>query len=470
MLLHEPLFLGFLAAVLLVQWRVIGGNEGRKRFLLVASYVFYAAWDPRFLALIVGSTLVDHQAALRIAGSDDERVRRRWLVVSLVTNLGILAVFKYLGFFADSLADLVGRFGGEPSRVTLGIVLPVGISFFTFQSMSYTIDVHRGVLEARRRLLDVALFVAFFPQLVAGPIVRAARFLPQLDVRRSLDGVAWRPALLLFAVGFVKKAVLADSFAGPVDRFFADPDAFDGPSTVLSVLGYSAQIYCDFSGYSDMAIAAAAMLGYSLGENFRYPYFASSIDRFWRRWHISLSDWLRDYLYIPLGGNRGGRLLTYRNLLLTMVLGGLWHGAAWTFIIWGALHGAALAVTRAWAEARGERRVAPGPVGTAVATLATFWFVSSAWIFFRADSFSTATTVLARFLTFSGAGSATVPGAFTAFLVGALVLHWLGYRRAGLVLVDRVGDRQLAALLGAGAAVAVALTPVAETPFIYFQF
>ncbi len=535
MLLHEPLFLGFFALVLFLHWRVLRGLAARKAMLLVASYVFYGAWDPRFLALIIASTLIDHQAALRIAQAARQRARDLWLLVSIVTNLGILATFKYFDFFAGSLTELAGAVGADLGSVTLDVVLPVGISFFTFQSMSYTIDVHRGVLEPRRGLLDVALFVAFFPQLVAGPIVRAAHFLPQLDVAHRARLVPWRAAVTLFFVGFFKKAVLADSIAEPVDRYFADPGAFDAVSAVLAVVGYAAQIYLDFSGYSDMAIAAALMLGYDLGENFRFPYFARSVDDFWRRWHISLSSWLRDYLYIPLGGNRRGRVLTYRNLLLTMVLGGLWHGAAWTFVAWGALHGVALALTRAWGDRRrrnllptaadagqlagqAERRAhggaeggvadaavgggvdaaavggggegdEVGPVAVAqrsdpdlggwggrltgaVATLATFWFVCVAWIFFRSETFGTALEVLQTFATFTGGGAERLGGwnVLMAYLAVCAVMHWLAYRRVRLGVVSDMSDTAFAALLGAATAVSVGLTPVGQAPFIYFQF
>ncbi|MEL7158772.1 MAG: MBOAT family O-acyltransferase, partial [Actinomycetota bacterium] len=418
--------------------------------------------------LIILSTLVDHLAATRIAASDDPTARRRWLVLSLVVNLGMLGVFKYLGFFADSLQNLVGAFGGSVSEVTLDITLPVGISFFTFQTLSYTIDVYRGSLQPRKSLLDVAVFVAFFPQLVAGPIVRAAHFLPQLDTPRRLADVAWRPALTLFLVGFFKKAVVADTIGAEVDKLFADPAAFGWLATVGGVLGYAVQIYGDFSGYSDMAIATAMMLGYSLGENFSFPYFSRSIDEFWRRWHISLSSWLRDYLYIPLGGNRGSQLATYRNLLLTMLLGGLWHGAAWTFVVWGALHGGALAIHRWWTKNLG-RGPTDTPLANAGAMLATFGFVALVWIPFRARTFGDATEVLTTLFGF-GSGTEGLSPWLAVYLVGAAVLHVLAHNGTLAERPMAMPAARYGALLGAAAAVTLALRPLGSSPFIYFQF
>ncbi|MEM9134686.1 MAG: MBOAT family O-acyltransferase [Actinomycetota bacterium] len=468
MLFTQPIFFAFLAVVLALQWVVLPRNQARKVMLLLASYVFYAAWDVRFLSLIILSTLVDHVAATRIAAADDPGTRRRWLLLSLVVNLGMLGIFKYLGFFADSLQDLIGAFGGEVSDVTLNITLPVGISFFTFQTLSYTIDVYRGSLEPRKSLLDVAVFVAFFPQLVAGPIVRASHFLPQLDTTRRLADVAWRPALTLFLVGFFKKAVVADTIGAEVDKLFADPAAFGWLATVGGVLGYAVQIYGDFSGYSDMAIATAMMLGYSLGENFNFPYFSRSIDDFWRRWHISLSSWLRDYLYIPLGGNRGSELATYRNLLLTMLLGGLWHGAAWTFVAWGALHGGALALHRWWTRGLG-RRAGDSPVANAAAIAGTFVFVVLVWIPFRAVTFGDMTQVLTN-LVGLGDGAQGLSPWLAVYLAGAAVLHALAYQGRAAKLPDTLPAPQYAAVLGVAAALALALRPLGSSPFIYFQF
>jgi len=407
----EPRFLVFFAAVFAAYWS-LDSRRAQKLLLLVASYVFYAAWDWRFLSLILVSTLIDYVAARRIDAAGEpagpaRRRRRVWLLTSLTANLGLLGFFKYFGFFVDSAIELGAALGVELSRPALSIVLPVGISFYTFQTMSYTIDVYRGELAARRSLLDVALFVAFFPQLVAGPIVRARNFLPQLGERVPFASIAVRAHLLLFLAGFVKKACVSDSVSTVVDPFFADPVAFTAASAWLAVALYSVQIYCDFSGYSDMAIATAGLLGFDLGRNFEFPYLARNVREFWQRWHISLSTWLRDYLYIPLGGNRGSRLGTARNLLLTMTLGGLWHGAAWRFVLWGGLHGVALGSHREVARRAGAP---PRPrLPLAAAVLLTFSWTSLLWIFFRATDLGSAFAILRSVLFFSSPGTAARP-------------------------------------------------------------
>ncbi len=332
-------------------------NRRRKVLLLLASYAFYAAWDWRFTALIAVSTLADYIAALRIEGAQG-RSRERWLVAALAVNLTLLGFFKYFGFFVDSAVELGELLGVAVRRPALEVILPVGISFFTFQSMSYTLDVHAGRLRATRSLLDVALFVAFFPQLVAGPIVRARHFLPQLAARPRFADVDVRGACALFLLGLFKKVFVADVIGGWIDPFFAAPEDFAPGSSRVAMPLFAIQIYCDFSGYTDMAIASAGLLGYRLTRNFAHPYFAGDVRDFWRRWHISLSTWLRDYLYIPLGGGRGHLLSVYRNLMITMLLGGLWHGANWTFVVWGGLHGLGLVATREWERNRAGRPLA----------------------------------------------------------------------------------------------------------------
>jgi alginate O-acetyltransferase complex protein AlgI len=325
----EARFIGFFAAVFLVHW-ALRHNGARKAFLLAVSYVFYGFWDWRFLSLIAVSTAIDYVAALKIPSAGSAGERRAWLVSSLAANLGILGFFKYFNFFVDSAAVALAAIGIDVGRRTLEIILPVGISFYTFQTMSYTVDVYRGQLRPCRRFLDVALFVAFFPQLVAGPIVRAREFLPQLETPRRLAAVEVRPLCVLFLVGFVKKACIADNLAPFADPYFQNPGAYTAASAWLALILFSIQIYGDFSGYSDMAVALAGLLGYRIPRNFRNPYLSSNIAELWRRWHITLSTWLRDYLFVPLGGfRRHSRLATGRNLLITFALGGLWHGAAW---------------------------------------------------------------------------------------------------------------------------------------------
>ncbi|HVR29135.1 MAG TPA: MBOAT family protein [Thermoanaerobaculia bacterium] len=469
MIFTEPRFLLFFAVVFTAYW-ALDSRRAQKVLLLAASYTFYAAWDWRFLSLILASTLIDYTAALRIEaqGERPERDgrRRAWLLLSLAANLGMLGFFKYFGFFVDSALELGAAAGVDLRRPTLEIVLPVGISFYTFQTMSYTIDVYRRVLAPRRSLLDVALFVAFFPQLVAGPIVRAREFLPQLGSRVPFASIAVRPLLLLFLAGFVKKACISDNVATVVDPFFADPAAFTAASAWLAIVLYSVQIYCDFSGYSDMAIATAGLLGLDLGRNFDFPYLARSVREFWQRWHISLSTWLRDYLYIPLGGNRGRWLRTVRNLFLTMTLGGLWHGAAWRFVLWGALHGAGLAAHREVHRALDRRRPL---LGVAPAILLTFVWTTLLWIFFRATDLDSAFTIFESVLLLSSPGSIEIAPVWWGLFAALAAVHVLAYLGLGRRLAE-LPAWAFGAAYGAAAALTLLFVRIEARPFIYFQF
>ena len=472
MLFVELRFIAFFATIFLVHW-ALKKNTWRKAWLLGASYAFYAGWDWRFLSLIVISTAVDYVAGQKIADSADPVRKKRWLQLSLLVNLGFLAVFKYFGFFLDSAAQALAWGGVEAHLPTLSIVLPVGISFYTFQTLSYSIDIYRGQLEPKRNVLDFALFVAFFPQLVAGPIVRARDFLPQLEKRVSFANVKVRAALTLMALGFFKKACVGDNVAVYVDAVFETPHAATVADAWIGTLMYGVQIYCDFSGYSDMAIATAALLGYKLCENFDHPYLSPSITVFWRRWHISLSTWLRDYLYISLGGNRGGVNKTYRNLMATMVLGGLWHGAAWTFVVWGTLHGLALIANRLLAPLAFWKSV-PERVRVILGWAITFWWVHAAWIFFRAKSFPDALAVLRRYAVFSTGDaeltSDPLPLVLFAHLIALLVLHVMFKHTRIVKWIETRPPVVFAIMLGAFAAVAIAMVPTGHHPFIYFQF
>ena len=340
MLFNSFIFWAFFAVVLLVYRRL--KHRGQNRLLLVASYVFYGYWDWRFLSLILLSTVVDYYVAIGIESSSDARRRKRLLCGSMLTNLGLLGVFKYFGFFAEEAVRVLNAVGMPASLPSLQVVLPVGISFYTFQTMSYTIDVYRGQTRAARNVLDFALFVCFFPQLVAGPVERSHRLMPQiLNPRKETPG-QFSEGLYHILFGLFKKVVIADNMARLVNTVFAVPvSQLTGAECLVGVYAFAFQIYGDFSGYSSMAQGLARWMGFNLMSNFRMPYLAVSPSDFWRRWHISLSQWLRDYLYVGLGGNRLGKLMTYRNLLLTMVLGGLWHGAGWTFLVWGTLPRAA---------------------------------------------------------------------------------------------------------------------------------
>ncbi|MCC7245402.1 MAG: MBOAT family protein [Saprospiraceae bacterium] len=419
------------------------GTKGRTRLwvVLLASYLFYGWWDWRFLSLIVFSTVLDFWFGLWLAYMDEpERVRKDWengstvsrvlgrltlwansfglkraavLTFSMVMNLGFLGFFKYFNFFAEGFAEMVRWVGMTPSWTTLNIILPVGISFYTFQSMSYTIDVYRKEIDYDISLLRFGAFIALFPQLVAGPIVRAGDLLPQMKEDKRFQWPAWYSGLGRVLWGFFKKVAIADSLAPFVDQCFSAPETFGSMHLLIGVVFYSFQIYCDFSGYSDIAIGLARMMGYHFPENFRTPYFSKSFSEFWTRWHISLSSWLRDYLYIPLGGNRHGKLATYKNNMLTMLLGGLWHGANMAFVFWGFLHGLYLilqrAVTPLWRALVKAIRL-PKFLDDALAMGVVYALTLLAWVYFRSgsiglaggDSFATANTVLTRI--FSGEG------------------------------------------------------------------
>jgi len=378
-------------------------HRWQNRALLVASYFFYGCWDWRFLSLIWISTCVDYFAGLRICAAQSPSRKKVFLTLSVVTNLGLLGFFKYFDFFAENLEALLHTVGLHTSPVMLNVVLPVGISFYTFQTMSYTIDVYRGQLKPTRNFLDFALFVAFFPQLVAGPIERASRLLPRIVHERRLDGAQIARSIYLLGWGLFKKVFVADNLAAIVDGAFGQSGTASGAELLIAVYAFAGQIYCDFSGYSDIARGLAGMMGIDIVVNFDMPYFARNPREFWRRWHISLSTWLRDYLYIPLGGNRRGAVRMHLNLMATMLLGGLWHGASWTFILWGFYHGALLSVHRVL-EPYLHRVVRPSThVGrTAVAVvsmLLMFHATCLGWLIFRAQSVSQMWEILARVVT-----------------------------------------------------------------------
>lgn len=376
-------------------------HRWQNYLLLVASYIFYGLWDWRFLGLLFASTTIDFFVAIALETTQTESRRKRIMLLSILVNLGILGTFKYLGFFVSQFDALMQSIGIPVSLPVLNIILPVGISFYTFQSMSYTIDVYRKELGATRNFLDFALFVSFFPQLVAGPIERASKLLPQVLQPRVHRQGDFAEGLYLVLLGLFKKIVIADNLAPIANSIFSrDVATLTGAEVLLGVYAFAFQIYGDFAGYTDVARGTAKWLGFDLMLNFRMPYFAVSPSDFWQRWHISLSSWLRDYLYIPLGGNRGGRFFTYRNLMLTMLLGGLWHGAAWTFIIWGFIHGLILCIYRPFEKTltavKSSGLLYSGFTAKVLQTFVMFHLVCLGWLFFRADNVGQAFGMLGK--------------------------------------------------------------------------
>jgi D-alanyl-lipoteichoic acid acyltransferase DltB (MBOAT superfamily) len=453
----------FFPVVLALSWALMPRPRLWQPFIILASYVFYASASWRFCVLLAGVTLGNHVAAKLIHRTQDER-RRTWILATAVTlDLGVLAVFKYYGFFVSSLSQSLDSLSAGVPLPLLTIALPVGISFYTFQAISYVVDVKRRLVEPAT-LLEAAVYLSFFPHLVAGPIVRAREFLPQLAKPRDPTKVAVGSGIALIALGLVKKVVIADYLArSVVDPVFAVPQAYSGPDLWLAAYSYTAQIYCDFSGYTDMAIGLALLMGYVFPQNFRSPYRATGFRDFWRRWHMTLSRFLRDFLYIPLGGNRGGRAKTYRNLLITMGLGGLWHGAAWTFVFWGLFHGVGLIAE----HALGGRIRTP----SWLRWLVTFHLIVFGWILFRSQSLALAGTFLKRLATPGSPTLWTVPVVLAVMVVIGLQLLPARSVERAQVRLERVRPLVLATgfaviVLFAGATV----SSQGVAPFIYFRF
>jgi len=488
----SPRFFVFLVLVLLLlaprfKLRV------KLDLLLFASCLFYAAWDWRYLGLLLFVSAANYECGNRIHASDDARTRKRWLVASVAVSLGTLGYFKYTGFFLENLNALLASLGVTVPVVSM--LLPAGISFYTFKTMSYTIDIYRRELEPSRSLRAYSTFATFFPELIAGPIVRASVFLPQMNREIGPTAERLRLGASVFLLGLTKKLLVADPLATVVDPVFAAPGTFAPVTIWCAVVAYSLQIYCDFSGYSDMAIGSAKMLGYDLPRNFRLPYLSGDVAEFWRRWHITLSTWLRDYLYIPLGGNRRGAGRTYLNLMLTMGLGGLWHGASWNFVAWGVLHGSALSLHRLYRERVDPRIRVPRPLAVA----GTFFFVMLCWIPFRAADFATTLVILERMFVWPSDGALWWPFLLLPCSLLAALGHALGAwfdrvveRGESRETVKRWGARfdaelvddpisgwhvQLGTGTVLGSALVVAwillifyLAPTQTSPFIYFQF
>jgi alginate O-acetyltransferase complex protein AlgI len=474
MLFCSVRFLVFFLIVFAVYW-AMPWKRPRVLVLLAASIYFYAFWN-RWLALVLCvSTVGDYLIARGMEAIPSPRLKKLLLFASLAGNLGLLCYLKYANFFLDSLQEAAGRLGVMVSLPVLRVVLPVGISFYTFEAINYTVDVYRGKVRAVRDLTHFMLFIFFFPHLVAGPIVRARAFLPLADRRKHWSWLRAHAGVMLILLGMVKKLAIADRMALYVDPVFADPWAHATLTLWLAAIAYAVQIYCDFSGYSDMALGLAHLLGYHLAPNFSMPFLAPNMAELWRRWHMSLSSWIRDYIFIPLGGSRGSRWQTFRNLLVTFTLCGLWHGAGWNFVLWGFVTGVLLVVHSCFRSWCGRRPGLDALLGTAPGIAArvalTFTCFCVVFVLFRSADVTTGLAMLGRMFSFS-AGAGLPMQAHGLYLTFALVAagHALGCRQTGMRLWERLPAPVRGLAFGSAMTLAVVLAPGASKAFIYFQF
>ena len=473
MLFNSLDYILFVLVVVSVYWLLSRRDMLRLVLLFLASCRFYMVWSPTYIVLILGSTVLDYACGRAIGAATSPRARKLWLLLSLAGNLGLLGTFKYYNFFAEAFQQTLGMVGIDVGIHTLNVMLPVGISFYTFQTMSYTIDVYRGQLEPTRNFLHFAVFVTYFPQLVAGPIVRARDFLPQLLHKPVANADQFSEGLFLILSGLVKKVAIADFLAvNMVDRVFDNPSAFTSLEVLIALYGYTLQLYCDFSGYTDVARGTAKLMGIELPENFNRPYMATNVADFWRRWHMTLSTWLRDYLYYPLGGSRAGGVRAYVNLWLTMFLIGVWHGAGWTFVLYGMLQATAMVIHRLSVRLSKRPRGAVDSAGVRVFKIAvTFHFVVLSRILFRAGGLGTAEGIWDQ-LWVGTTSLAQVPTSIWAVLAVGFAAHWTPRS-----LVDHArrafqwapAPLQGAAMAGVGAALMLVATSDV-VPYIYFQF
>jgi alginate O-acetyltransferase complex protein AlgI len=479
MLFPTVAFAVFFLAAFTVNWLLRPHFFLWRATLIAFSLYFYGWVDIRFVFVLVGSASINWALALATRRAMVEgrptTDSRRLVRLAVAANVALLGVFKYHGFFIASTADALASIGLHPTTPVLAILLPVGISFFTFHAISYVVDVGRGDIEPVT-YGDLLLYMSFFPHLVAGPIVRVDELVPQFHQRPDPRRVAFTEAVALIAVGLFKKVVVA-SFLGTqiVDPAFGTPGLRSGGELLVAVYAYAVQIYADFSGYTDIAIGCALLLGFRLPQNFAAPYRSLSVREFWHRWHMTLSRWLRDYVYVPLGGSRGGTRATYRNIMATMVLGGLWHGADWRFVLWGGLNGAYLVgerVATTWWASRDDRPAVPEALSVALRWLLTFNLVCAAWVFFRADSIGTAFTILGRIATAATGSTTLVTGLVVATVAAALGSQVVPDHRTGPLRVrfSRLEWGAQAALLAVGLSLVAVLGPDGVAPFIYFRF
>ncbi len=471
MLFNSLSFVVFLVIVLLLYYSKILNWTNKKRMLLLSSYIFYAMWNPPLVVLLWISTMVDWTAGKQLAVLTDKKKRKFWLLLSMFVNLGFLAFFKYGDFLLENFVSLMNAIGIDFKARPMDIILPMGISFYTFQTMSYTIDMYKGQTERARTFLDFALYVTFFPQLVAGPIVRAKELITQFYEEKKATTNQFLWGTFLLTIGLFQKVVMADTLlSGASDTVFGSKDVLHSADAWMGTLAFSGQIFFDFAGYSTCAIGIALMLGIILPDNFRYPYAAIGFSDLWRRWHISLSTWLRDYLYIPLGGNRHGIVKLYISLMLTMLLGGLWHGAAWTFVVWGALHGIYLVIER---QFRGKIKLKHTGLQGIFLALLTYFCVNITWVFFRAREFSTAKNMITSMFFMNDEG-AKVLQSFEILKVAVVITilflcHWF-MRNTSMKEVHSKTNPILFGVVWAVMAFLIVIAQGSGEQFIYFQF
>lgn len=513
MIFTEFRFLFFFFLVFCIYW-ALQKHDRRKIWLLICSYIFYGAWDWRFLSLLWISTVVDYFVGLMLSrpqvdcssvGQENktssavdngeakngwinlfswswdslletpltQKQRQGWLMLSLLVNLGLLGFFKYYNFFADSASNLLIFLGLPVSIQTLNIILPAGISFYTFQTLSYSLDVYLGKLKSVKNIGDFALFVTFFPQLVAGPIVRASTFLPQLLTPKNLNEVDFKGCFTLFFVGYFKKACISDNLSPLVDQYFTNPESYTVLSCWIGVISFAIQLYCDFSGYSDMAIASAGLLGYKLPLNFNFPYFSNNVTELWRRWHITLFSWLRDYIYIPLmtkrPKDRQTEMFRYRNILLVMLISGIWHGAAWHFVAWGGVNGIALIVQKEWSS-RIEPYKQLQPLRNMLGIPLTFYWFCASIIFFRSNDLRSAIQVEKAFVFLNSPGSQNLNLQICWIFLPIIAIHWVAYQGWLADWWRKIPTWIFALGYGVLVSAILRLTAISPQPFVYFQF
>ncbi len=463
----------FFLIVLAIAWLLSSQLTLHKVFLLTASYIFYGFWDWHYVPLLFGVSVFAGVVAQRIQRNECALIRKAWLIFGVVCCLLLLVYYKYTSFLLVNLIEIWGLFSVPPSFAIDSVFLPLGISFFVFHAISLLGDVYRNKLKTPVKLMDVLLYVSFFPQLIAGPILRASQFMPQLLIKRNPNVIRMNKGLILIVMGLFKKVVIANVLATQlVDPVFAAPEMYHNLDILLAVYGYAVQIYCDFSGYTDIAIGCAFLLGYHFPKNFNLPYISTNPQEFWRRWHISLSSWLRDYLFIPLGGSRGSKWRTHANLMTTMLLGGLWHGAAWTFVIWGALHGTYLIIHRLWSGIKWSPIVTMRStfLWRVIARLLLFNAVCIAWIFFRSTSFEMAFVIFER-LRIPGVATLANWVIFSMLILGLAAQY---IPRSLMHKLELLLCRMPSVCCGVLFAVAIfvieLLGPSGVAPFIYFQF